>query len=52
VAEALRTLLTHREMAANMARAAAATAPELLWPAVAQRYRALAERLIRARVAA
>jgi hypothetical protein len=35
-----------------MTTAAMATAPELLWPAVAAQYRDLAERLIRARVAA
>jgi len=52
IADALRTLLTHRDIAAGMTKAAGATAPELLWPAVAGRYRDLAERLIRARVAA
>ncbi len=52
IAEALRTLLTHRELAAGMTRAAVATAPELLWPAVAERYRRLAARLINARLAA
>ena len=52
VAGALRTLLTHREVTAGMTRAAAATAAELLWPAVAQRYLHLAEQLLEARVAA
>lgn len=52
IADALRTLFTHRELAAEMARAAVATAPELLWPAVAERYRELAGRLIKAQVAA
>ena len=52
IAGALRTLLTRPTLAAGMAKAAVATAPELLWPAVAARYRDLAERLIRARVAA
>jgi glycosyltransferase involved in cell wall biosynthesis len=52
IAEALRTLLTHRELTTGMTKAAVATAPELLWPAVAQRYRALAADLISARVAA
>jgi len=52
IADALRTLLTRRDIAAGMTKAAGATAPELLWPAVAGRYRDLAERLIRARVAA
>jgi glycosyltransferase involved in cell wall biosynthesis len=52
IADAVRTLLTRRTLAAGMTRAAQATAPELLWPAVAARYRHLAEHLIRARVAA
>ncbi len=52
IADALRTLLTRRDVAAGMTKAAGATAPEFLWPAVAARYRDLAERLIRARVAA
>jgi len=52
IAEALRTLLTHREMTTGMAKAAVASAPGLLWPAVAQRYRELAAHLISARVAA
>jgi len=52
IAAALRTVLTHREVAAGITRAAAASAPELLWPAVAQRYYDLAGRLARARVAA
>jgi len=52
IAAALRTLLTHRELAAGMAKAAVATAPELLWPTVARRYDELATRLIGARVAA
>jgi glycosyltransferase involved in cell wall biosynthesis len=52
IAEALRTLLTHRELAAGMTKAAVATAPELRWPAVAQRYRRLAANLINAGVAA
>jgi glycosyltransferase involved in cell wall biosynthesis len=52
IADALRTLLGRRDLAADMARAAVASAPELLWPAVAERYRVLADRLITARVAA
>ncbi|HEY3631580.1 MAG TPA: glycosyltransferase [Jatrophihabitantaceae bacterium] len=52
IADALRTLLTRRDIAAGMTKAAVATAPELLWPAVAARYRDLADRLIKARVAA
>lgn len=52
IADALRTLLGRRDLAVDMARAAVASAPELLWPAVAERYRELADRLITARVAA
>lgn len=52
IAGALRELLTRRTVAAGMTTAAMATAPELLWPAVAAQYRDLAERLIRARLAA
>ena len=52
IADALRTLLTHGELAAAMAKAASQSAPELLWPAVAERYRVLARRLIKDRVAA
>jgi polysaccharide biosynthesis protein PslF len=52
IAEALRTLLTRRDLLAGITKAAVATAPELLWPAVAKRYHDLAARLISARVAA
>ena len=52
IADALRTMLTRRDLLAGMSRAAGATAPEVLWPAVAERYRALAARLIEARIAA
>jgi polysaccharide biosynthesis protein PslF len=52
IAAALRTLLTHRKVAAGMTRAAAATVPGVLWPAVAGRYLELAEELVAARVAA
>lgn len=52
IAAALRTLLTSRDVAAGMSRAASAAAPGLLWPAVAERYRDLVGPLIRARVAA
>jgi glycosyltransferase involved in cell wall biosynthesis len=52
IAAALRTLITHGELAARMAHAAAAKAPRLLWPAVAEQYRALAAELIEAGVAA
>jgi glycosyltransferase involved in cell wall biosynthesis len=52
IAAALRSVLTRGEVLAAMASAAAATAPGLLWPAVAGQYRELAARLIRATVAA
>jgi len=52
IAIALRTVITHGEMAADMAHAAAKTAPLLLWSAVAEQYESLAERLITASVAA
>lgn len=52
IAVALRTLITHGELAARMANGAAAKAPRLLWPAVAERYRALAAKLIEAGIAA
>lgn len=51
IAEALRSVLTRRGVAARMSDAAAATAPQL-WPAVAASYRALSTRLISASVAA
>jgi glycosyltransferase involved in cell wall biosynthesis len=46
MAAALRTVLTRRDVAANMAAAAAAAAPQLRWSAVAEEYRQLATRLI------
>ena len=53
IAAALRTVLTQRDVAARRWREAAApTAPQLLWPAVADQYRALASELITASVAA
>ncbi len=52
MAEALRAVLTSDGLAATMTRAAAAQTAELLWPAVAQRYRDLATELIRAEIAA
>jgi glycosyltransferase involved in cell wall biosynthesis len=52
IAEALRTLLTRHELGVGMSQAAAASAPDLMWPAVADRYRDLAARLISARLAA
>ena len=50
--QAERILITRRDVADRMAHVAAATAPHLLWPAVAAQYRELAALLIRARVAA
>lgn len=52
MAAALRSLLTHRGLVDDMGRAAVGPATELLWPAVAQRYRDLARSLTRARVPA
>jgi polysaccharide biosynthesis protein PslF len=52
IATALRALLTHDDLRAGMTRAAGATAPALQWPAVAERYRELAARLISDRVVA
>jgi polysaccharide biosynthesis protein PslF len=52
IADAVRAMFTHRETTAQMARAAAASSADLLWPAVAQRYLELAEDLVEARVAA
>jgi polysaccharide biosynthesis protein PslF len=52
IAAALRSLITRRDVTARMAAAATATAPQLLWPAIADQYRDLTERLITAKVAA
>jgi polysaccharide biosynthesis protein PslF len=52
IAAAIRSLVTRRDMMTRMAAAAAATAPQLLWPAIADQYRDLAGELITARVAA
>ena len=52
IAAALRSVATRAEVRAAMAGAAAATAPGLLWPAIAGQYRELADRLITASVAA
>ncbi|HSV68364.1 MAG TPA: glycosyltransferase [Mycobacteriales bacterium] len=52
IAAALRQVLTRGDLAAGMTRAAAATAPTLHWPAVAERYRELAMRLIAASLVA
>ncbi len=52
IAEALRTLLTHPQVRDEMSKAALGAVPDLLWSAVAMRYRLLAERLMVARAAA
>ncbi|MCW2929756.1 MAG: glycosyl transferase group 1 [Actinomycetia bacterium] len=52
IAAALRSMITRRDVMTRMAAAAAATAPRLLWPAIAGQYRDLAGQLITARVAA
>jgi glycosyltransferase involved in cell wall biosynthesis len=52
IAEALRAVLTRQGLAAEMARAAGSTVPQVLWPVVADRYRLLAEDLISACVPA
>jgi len=52
IAAALRSMITQKGLAATMANAAAASAPKLLWPAIAEQYRALAARLITASIAA
>ncbi len=52
IAAAIRSLVTRRDVMTRMAAAAAATAPQLLWPAIADQYRDLAGELITARVAA
>jgi glycosyltransferase involved in cell wall biosynthesis len=52
MAEALRTVLTRRDVAAKMARAAESASTQLHWPEVARRYHELAGQLIGKRVAA
>jgi glycosyltransferase involved in cell wall biosynthesis len=52
IAAALRSVITRGDVLSRMAAAAAATAPQLLWPAIADRYRELAGRLISASVPA
>jgi glycosyltransferase involved in cell wall biosynthesis len=52
IAVALRALFTRGDLAASMASAAAVTAPQVHWPAIAEQYRELATQLITARVAA
>jgi polysaccharide biosynthesis protein PslF len=52
IALALRSVITHRDVMTRMAAVAAASAPQLLWPVIADQYRDLADRLITASVAA
>jgi glycosyltransferase involved in cell wall biosynthesis len=52
IAAALRSVMKRGDVMTKMAAAAAATAPQLLWPVVADQYRELAGRLIAASVAA
>jgi len=52
IAAALRSVITRRDVMTAMAAAASATAPQMLWPVIADQYRELAGRLIMARVAA
>jgi hypothetical protein len=49
MAAALRRVLTEPGLAAHLRAQAASVAPQLLWPAVADRYRALAGKLVEAR---
>jgi polysaccharide biosynthesis protein PslF len=52
IAAAIRSLVTRRDVMARMAAAATATAPQLLWPAIADQYRELAGQLITAEAGA
>ncbi len=52
MAQALRRVLTEPGLAARMGAQAAALAPQLLWPAVAERYRKLAGELLDQRASA
>jgi polysaccharide biosynthesis protein PslF len=52
IAAALRSVITHGDVMARMAATATATAPQLLWPVIADQYRELTGRLIRSSVAA
>jgi glycosyltransferase involved in cell wall biosynthesis len=52
IARALRSVMTEGNLAATMASVAAAAAPGLLWPAIADQYRTLVSRLITASIAA
>jgi glycosyltransferase involved in cell wall biosynthesis len=52
IAAALRSVITRGDVMTRMAAAASATAPQLLWPVIADQYRELTGRLIMAGVAA
>jgi glycosyltransferase involved in cell wall biosynthesis len=52
IAAALRSVITRGDVMTRMAAAASATAPQLLWPVIADQYRELTGRLITAGVAA
>jgi polysaccharide biosynthesis protein PslF len=52
IAAALRSVITRRDVITKMAATATATAPQLLWPAIADQYRELTGRLIAASLAA
>jgi polysaccharide biosynthesis protein PslF len=52
IAAALRSVVTRGDVMTRMAAAATQTAPQLLWPVIADQYRELAGRLITASVAA
>jgi glycosyltransferase involved in cell wall biosynthesis len=52
IAAALRSVIMRRDMMTRMAATATATAPQLLWPTIADHYRALASQLIARSVAA
>src|SRR5271156_816944 len=52
IATALRSVITRRDVMTRMAAAATQTAPQLLWPVIADQYRELTDRLITASVAA
>jgi len=52
IAAALRSVIVRRDVLTKITAAAAATAPRLQWPVIADQYRELADRLITASVAA
>jgi glycosyltransferase involved in cell wall biosynthesis len=52
IAAALRSVITRGDVMTRMAAAATQTAPQLLWPVIADQYRELTDRLITASVAA